>query len=177
MSETLKRIAPPTKDRNPLLSEECIVYLNNRIQQEEYSSRIYLAMSLWLNNSGYTGAASLWKKYSDEEMKHADWSREYLLAMGVQPTTSKLEQPSQTFSGLPEIIQLSFDHELTVTKQCKELCDKAFKAGDHMLYTLGLQYVKEQIEEHDKMQTWKDKLLAFGTDKTALRFLDNEMGG
>ena len=44
--------------KNPLLSEECVNTLQYRIQQEEQSSRIYLAMSLWLNNEGYTGAAS-----------------------------------------------------------------------------------------------------------------------
>ena len=51
------------------------------------------------------------------------------------------------------------------------------KKGDHMLYTLTSHYLKEQVEEHDKTQTWMDKLTAFGTDKIALRLLDNEMGG
>jgi ferritin len=46
-----------------------------------------------------------------------------------------------------------------------------------MLYELSLKFLKEQVEEHDKMQTWVDKLEAFGTDKLALRLLDNEMGG
>ena len=39
-----------------------------------------------------------------------------------------------------------------------------------------LRYLKEQVEEHDKTQTWVDKLAAFGEDKLALRLLDNEMG-
>tara|TARA_R110000868_G_scaffold383493_1_gene650460 strand:- start:510 stop:1085 length:576 start_codon:yes stop_codon:yes gene_type:complete len=168
--------APSAKGRNPLLSEECVGYLNYRVQQEEYSARIYLAMSMWLNNTGYVGAAKLWKKYSDEEMGHADFAREYLLAMGVQPNTPKLEAPTQTFSGLPEIIQQSFDHEIDITTQCKELATDALKKSDHMLYQLTLQYLKEQVEEHDKMQTWVDKLSAFGTDPIALRLLDNEMG-
>jgi ferritin len=132
-------------------------------------------MSLWLNNNGYMGAAKLWKKYSDEEMRHADWARDYLLAMGVQPTTPKLESPPQTFTGLPEIIRASFDHEVGVTQQIKALSTDALKKGDHMLYELGLRYLKEQVEEHDKMQTWVDKLTAFGEDKIAMRLLDNEM--
>lgn len=176
-TETLKRTVQVTSSRNPLLSEELIKTLNYRIEQEEVSSRSYLAMSLWLNNKGYTGAAKLWKTYSDEEQKHADWSKEYLLAMGVQPTTPTLPAPKQNYAGLPEIISESYDHEIIVTTQCKELATQALKSGDHMLYTLALQYCKEQIEEHDKMQTWLDKLEAFGTDKLALRMLDEEMGG
>lgn len=164
------------KQKNTLLSDECINTLQFRIQQEELSSRLYLAMSMWLNNSGYTGAASLWLKYSKEEMVHANWSRDYLLAMGITPNVPMLGAQVTLFTGLPEIIQQSYDHEVLVTKQCKELADKAFKSGDHMLYTLGAQYLKEQIEELDKMQTWLDKLCAFGNDKIAMRLLDNEMG-
>jgi ferritin len=177
---TLQRAAtemPSTKTPNPLINTECISYLNFRIQQEEYSSRIYLAMSMWLNNKGYTGAASLWKKYSDEEMVHADWARTYLLSFGIQPVTPKLEQPTQVFLGLPQIIQMSFDHEVEVSTQIQQMAAEAFKKGDHMLYELCLRYLKEQVEEHDKMQTWVDKLEAFGTDKIALRLLDNEMAG
>ena len=167
---------PPTTGKNILLSDECVNYLNFRIEQEELSSRKYLAMSMWLNNSGYMGAAKLWHKYSEEEFAHADWAREYLLAMGVQPVTPKLDAPTQTFSGLPEIIEMSYQHEIEVTLQCKALASEAFKKGDHMLYELALKFLKEQVEEHDKMQTWMDELTAFGTDKIALRLLDNKMG-
>lgn len=163
------------KGKNPLLSDDCLATLNYRIQQEEYSSRIYLAMSMWLNNNGYVNAAKIWKKYSQEELTHADWAREYLLAMGVQPQTPSLDEPTETFTGLPEIIRMSFDHEITVTEQIKALADCAFKNGDHMLYQLTQTYLKEQVEEHDKTQNWVDQLAAFGEDKIAMRLLDHEM--
>ena len=181
IARNLKVIPKPTssvnlKGKNPLLSDECVKVLSYRIQQEEYSSRLYLSMSMWLDNQGYKNSASLWKKYSEEELKHADFSREYLLSMGVQPPTPSLDAPGDNYTGLPEIIKLSYQHEIDVTKQCKELCDAAFKAGDHMLYTLGLKYVAEQIEEHSKMQDLLDQLNAFGEDKIALRLLDNALG-
>ena len=162
-------------DHNPMISTECIEYLNYRIQQEEYSSRIYLAMSMWLDNAGYVNAAKLWKNYSTEEMSHSDWSRTYLLSMGVQPATPMLNAPNQNFSGLPEIIKVSFDHEITITMQIKDLASDALKKGDHMLYDLALKFLKEQVEEHNKMQNWKDQLKAFGEDKIAMRLLDHEM--
>lgn len=168
---------PSKKTENPLLGQPCIDYLNYRIQQEEYSSRIYMSMSMWLNNKGYSGAAALWRTYSDEEMKHADIARTYMLSFGIQPVTPRLDQPEQNFSGLPQIIQMSFEHEIEVSQQIKEMADHALKMGDHMLYELCLAYLKEQVEEHDKTQTWVDKLEAFGTDKIALRLLDNEMAG
>jgi len=165
----------PTTGKNILLSDECVDYLNYRIQQEEYSSRIYLAMSMWLENNGYVNAAKLWHKYSDEERGHSDFAREYLLSMGVQPATPKLDQPTESYTGLPEIIKESYQHEITITKQIKELADDSFKKGDHMLYQLTLSYLKEQVEEHNKMQNWMDQLVAFGEDKIAMRLLDHEI--
>lgn len=167
--------APSKETKNPLITSHCVDYLNYRIEQEEFSSRTYLAMSMWLSNMGYIHAAALWKKYSDEEMIHADWSRTYLLSFGIQPLTPQLMQPVQNFTGLPEIIQISFDHEVDISTQIKEMANKSFAMGDHMLYELCLKYLKEQVEEHDKMQNWVDQLAVFGTDKVALRLLDNAM--
>lgn len=167
--------APPTNTINPLLQQPCIDYLNYRIQQEEYSSRVYMSMAMWLENKGYSGAGKLWRKYSDEELTHADIARKYILSFGIQPVTPRLDQPQQTFGGLPEIIKMSFDHEIEVSMQIKKMADHALEMSDHMLYELCLAYLKEQVEEHDKMQTWVDKLESFGTDKLALRLLDNDM--
>jgi ferritin len=165
----------PSKNRNPLLSEQAIEYLNYRIQQEEYSARIYLAMSMWLEDNGYVNASKLWRKYSDEEMAHADWPRTHLLSFGVQPMTPKLDSPSQDFEGLPEIIHDSYEHEILVTRQITELAGEALKLNDHMLYELALRFLKEQVEEHNKMQNWVDQLESFGEDKIAMRLLDHEM--
>jgi ferritin len=174
MADFIKR--PYKKAHNPLIDEHCIKNLQYRIQQEEESSRLYLAMSVWLNNEGYIGAAKLWRKYADEELSHADWARDYLLAMGVNPETPVLAAQPKTFDGLPAIIRASYEHEIVVTKQIKVMATGALKEGDHMLYELCLRYLKEQVEEHDKTQTWLDKLTAFGEDKIALRMLDEEMG-
>ena len=166
---------PSLKGKNELLSDDCVDYLNFRVQQEEYSGRVYLAMSMWLDNNGYVNAAKLWRRYSNEEMAHSDIARKYLLSMGVQPATPVLESPEQTFTGLPEIIEKSYDHEIVVTKQIKELATDAMSKGDHMLYEFALAYLKEQVEEHEKMQNWVDQLNSFGTDKIAMRLLDHEM--
>lgn len=160
------------KDKK-LISDKMIKMLNYRIEQEEYSSRIYLAMSMWLNNEGYINAAKLWLNYSKEELGHADFSREYLLSLGILPETPMLKSPQQKFSGLPEIIKMSFDHETEVTLQCKELADESLKDGDHMLYELASKYLSEQIEELQKTNDLLSQLKSFGEDKIAMRLLDN----
>ena len=167
---------PPSPGRNPMIDDSCITFLNYRVQQEDYSSRFYLAMSLWLNNNGYLNAAKVWKKYSEEERGHADIAREYLLNMGVQPATAPLEQPQDTYTGLPEIIRKTHEHEINISMQCQELANHALKDGSHMLYELALHYLREQNEEMGKTQDLVDQLNAFGEDKIAMRLFDHELG-
>ena len=165
-----------TQPKNPFASESVIKILNYRIEQEEQSSRLYQAMSLWLNDHGFMGAAKAWKKDSEDEMSHANWAKEYLLDMGIQPTLPALPKPQQEFPGLCEIIKMSFEHEILVTKQCNDLANNALKTGDNLLYQLANKFLQEQQEEIGKLQTLLDKLEAFGEDKIALRLLDNELG-
>jgi ferritin len=160
---------------NPL-TKDFIEILNFRIAQEEASSRLYEAMSLWLNNNGYLGAAKAWKKDSEDELKHAQWAKDFLLDMGVTPTLPALPEPPHTFKGLPDVIRQSFAHEMKVTQQCNDLCEFACKTGNYLLKQLGLKYMTEQQEEMGKMQTLVDKLNAFGEDKIAMKLLDQELG-
>ena len=165
-----------TKLKNPFATDSVIKILNYRIEQEEASSRLYHAMSIWLNNNGFMGAAKAWQTDADGEMEHAQWAKEYLLDMGVQPEIPALPKPVQSFTGLCDIIKQSYKHEVLVTEQCNELAKQAFKNSDHLLYQLANKFLKEQQEELGKVQTLLDKLSAFGEDKVALRLLDNELG-
>lgn len=157
------------------LNDSMVHLLNYRIEQEEYSSRIYLSMSMWLTNAGFLGAGRLFRKYSDEELVHAEKAREVLLANGIQPATKALPEPKQEFGSFPELIKEGFAHEQEITKQCNELTKEAFKNHCFMAMELGLWYVKEQVEELDKFQNFIDRLETFGDGADLLRELDDEM--
>lgn len=162
-------------NKNPFASKEVVDILNFRIEQEEQSSRLYHTMSIWLNDNGYMGASKAWQKDADGEMEHAGWAKEFLLDMGIQPKIPALKEPEQTYTGLPDVIRKSYDHEIVVTKQCSDLASFAMKNGNHLLYQLSIKYLTEQQEELGKLQTLIDKLEAFGEDKIAIRLLDNEL--
>lgn len=158
---------------NPF-AKNCVDILTLRIEREEYSSRFYQAMSLWLDNAGYVGAAKAWKKDADGEMEHAQWAKDFLLALGVTPKLSALPEMPTAFEGLPDIIRKTFDHEIKITQECNDLANYAYLNGNHLLYQLALKYMTEQAEELEKIQTVLDKLVTFGEDKIALKLLDND---
>lgn len=159
-----------------VISDKVINLLNYRIEQEENSNRLYLAMSIWLGYRGFVGAAKLWKSYAEEETVHAGWAYCYLSDLDIQPKVPALEAQPTEFNGFIDIIQKSLDHELEITTQCNDLAAAAKEEKDFMTIHFAQKYLDEQREEIARNQFWLDRLEAFGDDNTALRFLDNEMG-
>lgn len=160
-----------------IISQRITDLIQFRIRQEEQSSRIYKAMATWLEFNGFSGAAKLFKKYSDEELDHASWAYKYLQDLNILPVVPAQTEPQNEFKGLPQIISLGYQHELTITNQCKELYNASIEEKDQLTYQLALKYINEQVGELGKFQTLLDKLESFGTDKVALRLLDKEMKG
>lgn len=164
------------KETKSLISQRLIDLCNYRIQQEEYSSRIYSAMSKWLDDKSYTGAAKLWAKYSKEELEHAEIIYDFLLGLGIRPITPALEQPQQEFEGLVQIVNLSYEHEIEIYNQCSELAKAAFEENQLMLYPIALQLTREQHEEVSKLIVWLDMFESFGTEQITLLHIDEKMG-
>jgi ferritin len=158
-----------------LISKKTIELLQYRIQEEENSSRVYLSMSMWLENEGYIKAAKLWKKFSLEELKHSDWAREYLLSFGILPETPALKKVNSNYKDFPEIIKKTFEHEILITHQLEKLAKHSRDISDNMLYTLAEKYLAEQIEEHNKTQTLMDQIKSFGTNKIAMRLFNSSL--
>lgn len=164
-----------TSSTSNFLSDNIIELLNFRINQEEESSRIYKAMSLWLDDKGYFNAAKLWQKYSDEELKHAEWAREHLLSFNIKPETRPINPVPNDFLGLDDIINQTLEHETLVTQQCKELARVSQAEGDTLTYTLAHKYCAEQIEEMNKAWNLVNLLEVYGNDKLALALLEHQL--
>jgi ferritin len=162
-----------------VISENMIKLLNFRIEQEEYSSRLYKAMGICMDYKGYSGAAKLFKKYSDEEAAHAEWAYSYLLDLDIRPTVPAIQAPPPEFEGLLQVIDKAYKHELMITKQCEELAKAALTEGSFMTLALAQKYLKEQVEELSKVIFWLDRIEVLGGSKITpdgLFLLDKEMG-
>ena len=139
-----------------MLEQKVIDILNYRISQEQISSKIYECASLWLDNTGLKNFAALYEKYAEEELKHANFSKEFLLSYGITPKLKAIPEQQCEFDNLQEIIDLTLLHEQEITRQCSELKLFAVKEGIPTLETLALKYCAEQVEELSKAQNLVD---------------------
>jgi ferritin len=158
-----------------IISDKMKELLDYRIEQEEFSSQLYRAMSVWFDFMGYTYATKLWKKYSEEELVHASWAYEFLLDLNLKPCTPAIAKPQVDFSGVLEIVQLSIDHEKKITSQCNDLAKAALEENDFMTFALAQKYNAEQQEETSKFNNLADMLNTFGTSPEALKLFDNSL--
>jgi len=139
-----------------MLDQKVIDILNYRINQEQISSKIYEQISLWLDNKGLKNFAKLYEKYSDEELVHAGFSKEFLLSYGITPILLSIPEQKMEYSTLQDILELTLGHEEEVTRQCSVLQEFALKNNLPLLQTLALKYCSEQVEELDKAQSLID---------------------
>ena len=157
------------------LDKKIIELLNYRIQQEEESSRIYEQFALWLDDKGFKNFAALYYKYASEELGHAKFAKDHLLAFGIEPQLTKLSAPDLDFNSLKEILTLTLEHEQEITEQCNELTKTAAALDDFPTMTLGMKYCAEQVEELDKAQTFVDQIETFGDSKEAMLTLEHNV--
>lgn len=159
---------------NMKLSQTIIDQLNYRIQEEQYSSRIYEQMSMFFQDKGLLNLAKVYDKYSHEELEHANWAKKFLLSFDIEPKLMPLAPPydSFDFKTIKEVLDLTLDHEMEISRQCNELATLALKESNHLLYSLALNYCKEQIEEIEKAY---DFLNIFELNDNQLIF-DNYIG-
>ncbi len=147
--------------------------ITRRINEEEYSSRLYHAMHLWMDDNAYFGSSKLYHIFEQEELTHAQWGIDFLLQTGCCPVPLAIQQPPYEFEGLPAIIQLTWEHEQKISQSCHDMAMIAFKSGDLYAYGLFQKYINEQVEELGKAN---DLLKLATLYRTDIHLLDERLG-
>ena len=161
---------------NGLIPEEIVKLLNYRIAEEELSSRLYYAMHEWLDNKGYFGAAKMLADWSNEEIEHAGWAREFLESYDYLPEVGAIAEVPTEFKSLKDVMSKSYDHEVDITEQCNELANRVVKASCFCALPLALKYVEEQTDELKKTTDWLARIALVADDPRELMLIDREMG-
>ncbi len=149
--------------------------LNEQVKREEHSSRIYLSMASWAEQSGYHGAANWLYVQAEEERIHMLKLVHYINDRGGNALVQALEAPAGKFKTLLEVFQAVLKHEEYISASINHLYAVCVKEKD---YTTGhyLQwYINEQIEEESTVRSILDKIRLAGQEQGGLFLLDKEL--
>jgi len=158
-----------------MISKKVEDAINDQIQREEQSSRIYMAMASWCEVNGYSGAAKFLYTHSDEERLHMTKLIKYLNDKGGYATLQSLKMPENKFDNLLDVFEQILKHEEFISESINKLFETAFNEKDFTTSQFLQWYIEEQIEEESLFKGILDKFRLAGNQTGGLFHLDKEL--
>ncbi|MFQ5706659.1 MAG: ferritin [bacterium] len=159
-----------------MLSNTLEKALNEHIQQEFYSSYLYLAMASYCESINLGGFAHWLRAQSQEEWSHGMKFFEHVQHRGGRVRLQALDQPPSDFGSPLEMFKQVLEHERQVTAMIHKLYEQALKENDYPAQVMLQWFVSEQVEEEKSAHDIIEQLKLIGDQGTALLMLDRQLG-
>ncbi|GAB4297909.1 MAG: ferritin [Ignavibacteriaceae bacterium] len=158
-----------------MIKEKVLSALNKQLNEEFYSSYVYLAMAAYFENTSLTGFAHWMKVQSREEYDHAIKIYDFIHRVNGKVHLKKIDSPKVEWKSPMDVVKEMYEHEKKVTESINEIVDLSVEEKDHATTIFMQWFVNEQIEEEDTALRLLDKLKMVGDNKNGLYILDREL--
>jgi len=158
-----------------MLSKKLEAALNIQINEEYYSSYIYLAMAAYLEDKNLDGCAHWMQMQAQEEYQHAMKIFDYMVDRGARVVLTEVQAPPKEWDSPLAAFEGALEHEQYMTGNINKLTDLAIAEKDHATGNLLQWYVTEQVEEEAQVEDIVKKLEMMGTDGPGLFMMDREL--
>ena len=158
-----------------MLQQSIVDKLNEQINLDLYSSKVYLQMNAWFKKNGFAVEATFLLRHADEELEHMQKLFDYVCEAGATPLLGKIEAPRKEYESLKELFDVVLEHEKHVTAKINELVEVTFAAKDYSTFNFLQWYVAEQHEEEKLFGEILDKFVVAGESNKSLYFIDKDL--
>lgn len=159
-----------------MMSDTVQKAINDQIHAEMSASYSYLAMSVYCERQGFTGASRWLRLQSREEHGHAIRLLDFMLARHARVQLSDLSGAKTEFGSLLEVFETAYKQEQAVSAQIEALYELAFKEKVYPAVVQLEWFLTEQVEEEKSAREWVAKFRLVGDDPGSLLDLDRELG-
>jgi len=121
--------------------------LNKQINEELYSSYLYLSMSAWFENIGLKGFANWMKVQAKEELGHAMKFYKYIISRGGRVQLHEIKAPPHEWQSPLHAFEETLKHEKHITECINKLVELAEEEKDRATFNMLQWFVDEQVEE------------------------------
>ena len=150
--------------------------LNKQLNEELYSSYLYLAMSAYFEENNLGGMAKWMKLQSAEEYGHAMKFYDFLIRVGSRVKLDVIKKPPLKWTSPKKAFEDAYKHEQFISKNIDNLVNLAVTEKDHATNTFLHWFVDEQVEEESTAQQIVYKFDLISDSKAGLFMLDRELG-
>ncbi len=158
-----------------MIDKEIEEAINRQINEELYSSYLYLSMSAYFESLGLRGFANWMYVQYQEEKDHAMKLYRYLIERGGRVKLYAIKEPPHEWNSPLHAFEETLKHERHITKCINDLVDLAEKKKDRATFNLLQWYVDEQVEEEANDEEIIQKLKMIGDNPQGLLMLDREL--
>lgn len=160
-----------------MISEKMQVALNQQLNEELYSSYLYLSMAAYFEEKNLSGMANWMRLQADEEHQHAMKFYDFIIKVGGKVTLEAIAKPKTQWESASEVFEESLIHERHITQNINELTDLAIQEKDHSTNTFLHWFIDEQVEEESTVEQIVQSFRMIGDSHSGLFMLDRELGG
>jgi len=150
--------------------------LNDQINEELFSSYLYLSMAAYFEDQNWHGFAKWMSLQSKEEYGHGMKIYQYIIERGGRVDLKAIAEPKKEWKGVLNVFEEALAHEEHITKCIYDLTDLAIQSKDHATAGFLQWYVKEQVEEEANATDMVAKLKLVKDAAAGLFILDKEAG-
>jgi ferritin len=149
--------------------------LNNQINEEFYSSYLYLSMAAWFESQNLLGFANWMRVQAQEEYFHFTKFFDYVGLAGGTVALKAVKEPKIKWKSVLEVFEDTYKHEEHITDLINKLATLAQKESDHATGSFLKWFVDEQVEELSNAHQLVAEIKLIGNNVHALLMLDREL--
>ena len=159
-----------------MLSKKMQDALNNQLNEELFSSYLYLSIAAHFEEKNLKGFANWFKIQSSEEYAHAMKFYGFIVQTGGVVKLKQIGTPKASWKSVMEAFKDTLAHEKKITGLIHKLVDLAMQSKDYATNNFLQWFVNEQVEEEATVEEIINKLELVGDAKSGLFMLDRELG-
>ena len=154
--------------------------INAQINAEMWSAYLYLSMSAYCQDKGYTGMANWFAIQFKEEQDHAQIFYNYLISRGGRVLLKAIDAVETEWASPLAAFEHTYKHEQHVTSLINNLMHIAVEEKDYASQSRFQWFIDEQVEEEENAQTINaveiiNKLKMLDGNNYGLYVLDQEL--
>lgn len=160
-----------------MLKPNVLEGLNHQINQELYSSYVYLSMSAWFESQNLRGFAHWMRIQAQEELTHVMKLYQYLVDRGGRIQFTAVQSPKNEWASPLNAVEEAYKHECEVSESINKLMSLTLHEEDHSTRVFLQWFVAEQVEEEANADALVQKLKLIEGFPAGLFMIDNELAG
>ena len=158
-----------------MISKRLEEAINAQINAEMWSAYLYLSMSSYCYNAGYTGMANWFAVQFKEEQDHAQIFINYLQSRGGRVLLRAIDAVDTEWASPLAAFEHTLQHEEKVTSLINNLMAIAVEEKDFASQSRLQWFIDEQVEEEENATDIIQKLRMLNGNGYGMYQLDQEL--